>query len=472
MNLETLRESFKECEDIIFYRHGFPENLEAVLVYCRTLCDEIRISNLVMPELIRLWEITSFSDADSISAATAVNMRQTEANFNYSSAIFSGKAIIWFPNLQTAFSISIEKIPNRTTEPSNIDVSIRGPKDGLIENIDTNVGLIRKRLPTSSLALETYTIGSLSETKVGLMYLKDKLEESLLMNIRQKLQKLQGQVEDLSSATQLEEIISDNPYSFFPLTAYSGRADFIVACLLKGRFIILLDGVPGAVIAPATLGLLLKTPEDLHFNYISASFGRILRIFSLVISIYLPSFFVALTGFHQDQIPFPLLATIVMTRLGIPLSSPMEMFLILILLETFKEAGYRLPSMIGQTLTVVGGLIIGDAAIRAGLTSPSMVVVGAISIVAGSTLISQTLSGTVSVLRYFNLLLSSLLGMYGFMCSLILITVYLSSMSSFGIPYLAPVSPISFRDIMRSFFMLPRKLGGFVPTYLRRKNKG
>jgi hypothetical protein len=472
MSLELLEQTFQNCADVKFYEHLFPDSQTVLIIYCRSLCNEQLINEMVLPELIRIHKLTSFSSVEGIDAAKSVNMEYESNKADFSALVFTGHAVLWFPLLSAAFALSIENIPNRTTEQSTIDVSIRGPKDGLVENIETNVGLIRKRLPTPLLALELFTVGTKSETKVGLMYLKDKLDVTILELIHAKLFKLQHQVEDLNSATQLEEIISDRPYSIFPLTAYSGRADFITSCLMKGRFAILLDGVPAAIIAPATLSLLIKTPEDVHFNFISSSFGRILRCISLVFSIFLPSFFVALTGFHQDQIPFPLLATIVMTRLGIPLSSPMEMFLILLLLETFKEAGYRLPSIIGQTLTVVGGLIIGDAAIRAGLTSPSMVVVAAISIVAGSTLISQTLSGTVSVLRYFTLLLSSILGMYGFMLSMMVTVVYLSGLTSFGIPYLAPLSPITLKDVLRSFVMFPRKLGGFVPAHLRRKNKG
>ncbi|MFD0677921.1 MULTISPECIES: spore germination protein [unclassified Paenibacillus] len=472
MSLNSLQLEFKDCSDVIFYCHPFSEYCKVTLVYCSTLCDAKLINDMVLPALMRIWSSTTFANVDSINTAKDINMLYETSGSAYSSKVFTGHVMIWFSHLEAVFSLNIEKIPNRNTEETNIDVSIRGAKDGLVESFDTNVGLIRKRLPTSMLALESYRIGADSQTRAGLMFLKDKLDATILETIREKLAKVQHKLDDLSSATQLEEIISDKPYSIFPLTAYSGRADFIVSCLMKGRFVILLDGVPGAIIAPASLSLLLKTPEDMHFNFISSTFGRLLRIFSLIFSIFLPSFFVALTGFHQDQIPFPLLATIVMTRLGIPLSSPMEMFLILLLLETFKEAGYRLPSMIGQTLTVVGGLIIGDAAIRAGLTSPSMVVVAAISIVAGSTLISQTLSGTVSVLRYFTLLLASFLGMYGFMVSLLLVTVYLSGLTSFGVPYLAPVSPITFKDMLRAFIMLPRKLGGFVPAHLRRKDKG
>ncbi|MBB6733682.1 spore germination protein [Cohnella zeiphila] len=472
MRLEELKELFDRCDDVQFYRQPFPESQDATLVYCRSLSDQQLINELVLPELQNAYAVTRFSEIGAVRAAIGALTEPAEDLDSVGRAVFRGCVIVYFEHLNAALGMSIERIPNRQTEESNMDVSIRGPKDGLVEDLHINVGLIRKRLPTPALGMEEFAVGRNSRTRVGLLYLKGKIQLATLNEIRSRLAEVGPKLEELTSAAQLEESISDHPYSLFPLTVYTGRGDFIAACLNKGRFAILIDGVPGAMIAPSTLFLLLKTPEDTHFSFITANFGQVLRLFSLLLSAFLPSFFIALIGYHQDQIPFPLLSTIVLTRLGIPLSGPMEMFLILFFLELFKEAGYRLPSLIGQTLTVVGGLIIGDAAVRSGLISPGLVVVGAISIVAGSTLISQTLTGTVGVLRYFSLLFASFLGMYGFMLSVLFLVVYLSGLTSFGVPFLAPVTTLTAKDVWHAFWTVPRKLGGFVPIYLRRNNKG
>lgn len=164
-----------------------------------------------------------------------------------------------------------------------------------------------------------------------------------------------------------------------------------------------------------------------------------------------------------------MLATIGLSRLGIPFSIPMEVLLMLGLIEIFREAGFRLPTPLGQSITVVGGLIIGDAAIRAGLTSPTMVVIVAISVVAGSTLVSQALSGTVSVLRIVTVLLASILGMFGFMLSIIFVVVYLSTLTSYGVAYLAPLSPINFKDVVRAVLQVPQKWIGGKPKHLKHK---
>jgi len=442
------------------------------IAYCPALCDKQLINKLLLPSLKSLYRDVREPGPPELETHVAVELvpiaadRPDEAD----TLLFEGSAIVALPGMDGLYAFRIPDIPRRQTEETNIEVSIRGPKDGLVEAIDVNFGLIRRRMPVRSVVFETFRVGSKTKTKVGLIYDEDKIDPDILRDIRGRLAEIDDRIEELVSSAQLEELISDSPFSLFPLSVYTGRPDFITSCVLRGRFAILIDGVPGAMVAPISLSMLLKTPEDTHFNYATASFGQLLRTLSLIVSIFLPGFYIALTGYHQDQIPFPLLATIITTRIGIPLSTPMEMFLVLTLLETFKEAGFRLPSMIGQTLTVVGGLIIGDAAIRAGLISPSMVVVAAISIVAGSTLISQTLSGSVSILRYLSVILSAVLGMYGFMLSVLLLVVYLTGLKSFGVPFLSPVAPISPRDIGRAFLKYPIKMKSFVPRYLRKRS--
>ncbi len=470
--LDTLKARYRHNADVISDLVPLPDRTSATLFFCPSLCDIQLINRLVLPQIRELYHQTGLEKTENIEYRASIRLRPIkELSASTTDALlFKGNVIIGFSQLNMFFAFNAAQFPERQTEETNIEVSIRRPKNGLVESIETNFGLLRRYMPVHTVSFETYIIGTKTATKVGLIFDSEKISPSLLADIRGRLERLGGQIEELISSTQLEELISDTPFSLFPLTIYTGRPDFVTSCVLRGRFAIVIDGVPGAMIAPISLLMLLKTPEDTHFNFLSASFGQLLRLFSLLVAIFLPGFYIALTGYHQDQIPFPLLATIVTTRIGIPLSTPMEMFLVLTLLETFKEAGYRLPSMIGQTLTVVGGLIIGDAAIRAGLISPSMVVIAAMSTVAGSTLVSQTLSGTVSILRYSSVFISATLGMYGFMLSVLILLVYLTSLNSFGVSFLAPLAPITPKDIGRALLMFPRKLGTYVPRYLKKRS--
>ncbi|MFC5403671.1 spore germination protein [Cohnella soli] len=469
--LELVAARYKRCADVL--REDIPITNEShiVLFYCRSLCDMQQLNRTLLPELQNILENVpseAFDEEDTPRSFRlgAVDAEDPEATDN---ALFGGAVLIGLPGKDILYLFRAPSIPSRNTEETNIEVSIRGPRDGFVEAIQTNLGLLRRRLPTNTVAFDFYRIGTKTKTQVALIYDTEKINATTLRLIHERLGELETQIEELTTASQAEELLSDQPFSLFPLTIYTGRPDYVSSCVLRGRFALIIDGVPGASVAPANLNMLLQTPEDAHFNYISASFGRLLRIFSLLVAIFLPGSYIALTGYHQDQIPYPLLATIVQTRQGIPLSTPLEMLLVLGLLEMFKEAGYRLPSMAGQTLTVVGGIVIGDAAIRAGLSSPAMIVVSAISIVAGSTLVSQTLGGTVSILRLIAVLISSILGMYGFILSVLILVVYLTGLTSFGVSYLAPEAPFMPKDIVRSFLLFPRTVRGRVPKYLRKK---
>lgn len=192
------------------------------------------------------------------------------------------------------------------------------------------------------------------------------------------------------------------------------------------------------------------SPEDFYIGYFPVIFERLIRAMGLFIALFLPGLYIAIATYHQEQIPLTLLATLNMNRKGVPFPTPLEAFIMLILFELFREAGIRLPNVIGQTLAVVGGLIIGESAIRAGLTNPSMLVVIGTTVVASFTLINQTLVSTVSILRMGVLLLSSLLGVFGFLLSLFSIVTYLANLRSFGLPYLAPAAPFHFHDLLQS----------------------
>ncbi|MGE5702849.1 MAG: spore germination protein, partial [Clostridia bacterium] len=229
------------------------------------------------------------------------------------------------------------------------------------------------------------------------------------------------------------------------------------------------DGIPSAIIAPTNLTYLLNAAEDANTPTIFVLMTRLYRILGLIIAIYLPGFWIALLTYHQDQIPLTLLSTLVLSRQGVPLPTPLEGIFMLMLFELLKEAGLRLPTAIGQTLSVVGGLIIGQAAISAGMTAPGVLVIMAIAIVATFTLGNQNLVSLVSLLRMGVLIVCAFLGMFGFLISLMGITMALANLRSFGIPYLAPISPPVWRDLFKVLFSLPWRRIDSPPNMIDKK---
>lgn len=243
--------------------------------------------------------------------------------------------------------------------------------------------------------------------------------------------------------------------SIFPLTDNTERPDFVVDSLLNGRFAVLIEGSPVAVIAPTTLFNQLKSPEDESTPFFIVTFERILRISGLLIACFFPAFYIGLTSFNVEQIPLPLLATIAGTRMGLPMPVTLEAFLMIFMFELFNEAGRRLPRALGQTVSVVGGLIIGDAAIRAGITSPTIIVTVAISVISSYILVNTVLSGATAHIRIGMLLISSILGLFGFMIGLLALLVHLVSLECYGVSYLSPVSPYIPGDFTQAVSMPP-----------------
>ncbi|ASS74691.1 spore germination protein [Tumebacillus algifaecis] len=455
LNEESLRSLFASSADVVMinFPHQQHRAISTLLIYCEGMIDSKVMHQHVLPDLERMLEIFETWEEFALELEKSMEWRRLNQHSEVAKLLFAGCVIVFFPIQECFYSINIAQVPQRQTEESNTEISIKGARDGFTEDINTNVALIRKRLRTASLHNERWVIGSRSQTKVSLLYFSDIIRSEVIEEARARLKRLD--VDALVSSGQLEEGISDSSLSIFPLVDYIGRPDFAIECLLRGRFIILVDGSPMALIAPCNFFELLKTPEDSYLPYHFVIFERFLRLIGLIMAIFLPGFWISLTSFNMDQIPFPLLATISTSRFGLPFSTPIEFLLMLGMFELFREAGIRLPKAVGQTVAVLGGLIIGEAAIRAGLTSPTMLVVSAITAVSTFTLVNQTLSGTVTIVRLYIFLWSSLLGMFGFFIGMLSLLAYLSVQESFGLPYLAPLSPLTWKDLMSGLLTKP-----------------
>ncbi len=450
-------ETFKGSSDVKTHKLSFDQHgVSVLLVYCEGLADLTRINESVLPSLRIFFENLGSNPLDEstlLSQWPIAALHIETSPDHLVKAVFDGHLILFFSGIESAFTLDVILRPNRKPQDANTEVSIRGPRDAFTESLIVNVALVRKRMRSPSLVYEQYTLGKRTRTMAGLLYIKDVIRPDVVEEVKKRLAAIG--IDAVFSANELEELLSERPWSLFPEFDYTGRPDYVLASLLRGRFAILLDGVPTAIIAPANLAVLFKAAEDLHNSYVSVAFGRALRLLGLIISLFLPGLYVAIASYHPDQIPLTLLATIVLNRKGVPFPTPLEAIVMLIMFELFREAGTRLPNAIGQTLAVVGGLIIGDAAIRAGLTSPTLLVTVATTAVATFMLVNQSLAGAVSIARIFILIVSATLGIFGFLVSFFVILVLLANKRSFGLPYLAPASPFQLRDFLYGTFRAP-----------------
>lgn len=451
----SLKEQFKHCEDVHFQTYSFQAS-NVTLITCDAMIDKYALNEIIVPRLQSIC-----SDADTPLDETMLlqnlylpDLQKINDLNDAVSNVFGGFVLIYVEKLQLLLSSNIEKKPNRSPEETKLEVQIKGPRDNFIEDLAINIALIRKRLPTDSLAVEKLSIGERSKTKLAILYFHDIANLSILKELKQDLESVSTDV--LLSSESLMERFNKRSY-FLPLNDTTGRPDFAVMALSSGRFVILVDGISYAVITPADLFMLLKSGEDLDYPSVTSSIERVLRIFGILIALLLPAFWLALTTFHQEQLPFPLLATIVQANTGLPLPSALEMLGMLFMFELFREAGLRLPSTLSGTISVVGGLIIGDAAIRSGITSPAMIVVIAISTIATFTLVNQSLVTAVSVARVMFIIATSIFGLFGLFLSMYLTVLYLANVRVYGVPYINFTADLSWSNLKVSLFRPPKE---------------
>lgn len=463
---QQLRDRYTDSDDV--YITSYPgvegDSLPwAILVYSPLMCDSQLMSKILLPVISKEWNI-------SISQRHTFDPKHLEYHLTLDTSestmesvddiVYSGYVALYFPKDNMLYSYSASKSIGRAPEESATETSVKGPRDGFVEDLDINVSLIRKRLKSPGLVYSSFKLGDKSKTSVGIMYLKDKVIPETVTAIVDKLNDYAG--DPPVGIGELAEHLSPYRFSVIPMFDYTGRTDLAYDSLTRGRLIIIMQGSPVILIAPASFMQLLFAAEDPQMPFYFVMPWRILRMVGFLISIFLPGFYITLLSFHQDQIPFPLLATVANTRLGLPIPTAFEMLIILFLLSLLREAGMQMPSPIASTITVVSGIIIGDAAIRGGFFSPTMTVVAALSFVAGSTHSNQDFVVTQTILRFFVLALSSMFGLFGFFISLFLIVQYAANHNPFGQPYLAPFSPFSISKIIGNLMRFPgkRKKGG------------
>jgi len=470
-SLAKIKNTFQDNPDVIIQTFTFHKH-DITFISCEGMVDQKIINEVIYGRVAQFFDAhrkKTITEETIEKSLYVPDLKRLHTDDEMIAAVFVGKLLLLFHTENMLFSIDIAMRPQRQPEEPSTEISIKGPRDGFVEDIFTNIALIRKRLRTNSLVMKNYEVGRRTKTLVSLLYIDDIANPKIIDEIDRRLKNID--IDGIFSGTQLKEILSEKTYNIYPVFHYSGRPDFAVTSLLNGRFVLVVDGVQYVLIAPINISFILKTAEDTENTYLFNSFERLVRLSALFIAILLPGFWVALSSFHQNQIPIAFLGTLVESRRGVPLPAPLEALLMILLFEFFREAGLRLPAAIGSTLSVVGGLIIGDAAIRAGLASPIMIVVVAASSVATFTLVSMSLHGIVSILRMFVLIVSSFFGLFGFFVVLFLIVLSIANVRSFGVSYFALPENLTLKDSLKSLIRLPESLYKTRPSILKPKDQ-
>jgi spore germination protein KA len=366
-------------------------------------------------------------------------------------SILSGGAIIFMDGDATALNISLQKFESRPiSEPASETVS-RGSREGFTEALLINTTLIRRIVKDSSLVFELMTIGRITKTNVSICYLKGLANQEIIDEVRKRLKNIK--TEAILESGYLEEYLTDSPFSIFPTVFNSERPESVAGKLLEGRVAIICDGTPNVLTVPNLFVEYLQYAEDYNNRWLFSIVIRAVRLFAFYLSILAPAFYIALLCFHPDVIPFKLLVTLTASQQGVPLSPLIEMLVLTVLFEIIKESGLRISRSMGQAVSIVGGLIIGQAAVQAGIFSaPSVVIIGATSL---SAFIISKLDATVIIMRVLLMVAANILGILGVVLLTIGLLIYMCSLKSFGVPYLSPITPLSGKDMKDSFIRIP-----------------
>lgn len=362
--------------------------------------------------------------------------------------LFSGMLIII--DGKKIYALNLISQPSRNPEQSNIDITISGPRDSFVENIQTNAALIRKRLKSESLKYETFTVGRRSQTLVGLFYIDDIIDMKLIDEIRSRISSIN--VDAIISASQFRSFLYEDEKTALPLATYTQRPDYCVTSLLAGKFVILLDNFNNATIGPVTLPFFTDFSDDVNDHYLTTVLNRFIYFISLGISLYLMAFVLALYTYNPDQLPIIMLANMISMRKGVILPVPLEILFATFLFELFRIAGTRLPAGISATLLVIGGVLLGSITIATGLISYDIMFLTSFSIICNYSISNNlSLNNMVTFLKLVVFLLCLTFGAYGFILSVIWITTYFCTKRSFHQPFMSPLAPLHLKDLPKMF---------------------
>ncbi|QCJ44599.1 spore germination protein [Bacillus sp. S3] len=433
-NMERLKSAYKDCSDVIFREFSIGSSVNAVLLYIDGLSNTEEVDQHVLMPLIRMKDL----DCDAVFECTKKEISISDLKEIYSiSDVFKqisiGNPIILMEKETKGISIGLPKWEKRSIMEPDAESVIRGPREGFIETLRVNTSLLRRKIRHPLLKMKQMTIGQYTETQIIVAYIEGIADTTLVNEVTSRLNRIK--IDGILESGYIEEMIIDYPYSPFAQVLTTERPDVAAACLLEGRVVILIDGTPITLIAPCTFATLLQSPEDYYNQFYISTFIRWLRYMFFFIALLAPSAYVAVLTFHQEMLPTTLLLTIAESREQIPFPALVEAFIMEITFEALREAGVRLPKQVGAAVSIVGALVIGQAATAAGLVSSPMVMVVAITGVASFLMPRYATGISTRILRFPIMILSGMLGLLGVMIGITAIVAHLCNLKSFGVPY-------------------------------------
>nr|WP_235801515.1 spore germination protein [Heyndrickxia acidiproducens] len=474
--LDQLKKATGNSPDFVIHEFiiGREANVPAAMISLDGLDDPKMVNENLLETIINNPAIDPYLESgnvldDLMKHAIKIGGVKTVMNWNdLFSHLLSGDTILMIDQVYGALSISTRGGERRAVEEPATEVTVRGPRDGFTESIQVNTSLIRKRIKNPNLWMESMKIGEVTQTEVSLMYIKGIANDKVIEEARKRLKRIK--IDSILESGYIEQLIEDKSFTSFPTMYHTERPDKVAANLLEGRFAILVDGSPFVLIAPAVFIQFFQSAEDYYSRFDIATAIRFLRVLVFMISLIGPASYVAATTFHQEMIPTQLIFNLTAQREAIPFPAFVEAMLMEIVFEILREAGLRLPKPIGQTVSIVGALVIGQAAVQAGLVSPAMVIVVSITAIASFATPAFSIAISARLIRFLFMFLAATFGFFGIIIGSIAMVIHLCSLRSFGVPYMMPLAPFVGENIGDAILRKPLWAMKERPRLVSQKN--
>ncbi|MHB1043166.1 MAG: spore germination protein [Eubacteriales bacterium] len=462
-NLKQIKAILNKCSDVVYREFVFAQNerIRLALIYVDGLADKGQVSDqiiralaLEVPVVVPGQEITKARALEFIKQRGLCihQIKETGKLQDIIHAILSGDTVLLVDGHTTAIINGARGWEARSITDPEAEPTVRGSRESFVETLRVNTSLLRRKIKSPNLKIETLRLGEVTDTDVAVVYIEGIANDKLVAEVNSRLERIK--VDAILESGYIEELIEDNPWSPFPTVNHTERPDRVAAMLLEGRVAILVDGTPFALTVPNLFVEYLHAPEDYYERFLYTSAVRLIRFFSMIVSLTLPSLYIAVVSFHHELLPTTLLLSIAAQHEAVPFPVFVEVLIMELSFEILREAGIRLPRPIGQAVSIVGALVIGEAAVRAGLVAAATVIVVAFTGIASFTF-AYSASIAFRLLRFAMMVMTATLGLFGLISGLAVIGIHLCTLRSLGVPYLSPVTPTTAVDLKDVVFRAP-----------------
>lgn len=461
-NLRTIDNDLGSSSDIVTREIRLGKGLPIAVIYTDGLADKLAVSDFILEATMLDDRLPASEGRSAVSDALSAmekyilatsELKEIGSFGELYNALLSGESIILIDGHTTAIAAGTRGWRDRGISETTSESVVRGPKEAFTETLRTNTAMVRRKIKDPNLRLETRQVGRVTQTDVALMYMKGIASDKVVEEVRRRLDRID--IDAILESGYIEELIQDEAYTPFPTVYNSERPDVIAAEILEGKVAIMVDGTPYVLIVPALFVSFLHSAEDYYHRADISTLIRLLRYLGVFIALFSPSLYVAITTYHQEMLPTQLLISLAAQREGIPFPAFIEAIMMEVAFEVLREAGLRMPRTIGPAVSIVGTLVIGQAAVEAGIVSAAMVIVVSTTAIASFVFPSYSMANTIRMLRFPLMGLAASFGLFGIIVGIFVLVLHVCSLRTFGVPYMSPFAPMIMADQKDTIFRLP-----------------